>query len=238
MYQCVYYHCLQTNYQIKSINYSLMEKVLKISKRITEVGLAIVMAACVCGGAEAKSIEKLILDEVSSQIEKNSSSKVNATGSIEVAFSPHEGAEALVIKTIDSAVKGGEIRMLSYSFTSATVTRALLSAVNRGVSVSLVADYKNNITEDKYGKSRAALSALVNAGVDVRVIKAYPIHHDKVIIVDRKTVEIGSFNYSDAAANKNSENVLVNWNNKELAAVYLEHFVRNYKMSEEYKLQY
>ena len=45
----------------------------------------------------------------------------------------------------------------------------------------------------------------------MRVINVYPIHHDKVVIVDAETVELGSFNYSDAAAHRNSENVLVNW---------------------------
>jgi phosphatidylserine/phosphatidylglycerophosphate/cardiolipin synthase-like enzyme len=57
---------------------------------------------------------------------------------------------------------------------------------------------------------RAAFSALLNAGAEVRTIAVYPIHHDMVIIADRETVELGSFNYSDAAARKNSENVLVN----------------------------
>lgn len=61
-------------------------------------------------------------------------------------------------------------------------------------------------TEDG-AAARAALSALVNVGIDVRTI-SYLIHHDKVIVADRQTGELGSFNYSDAAARKNSENVL------------------------------
>jgi phosphatidylserine/phosphatidylglycerophosphate/cardiolipin synthase-like enzyme len=72
------------------------------------------------------------------------------------------------------------------------------------------------------------LGALINAGVDVRTIRVYPIHHDKVIITDHQTVELGSFNYSDAAAHRNSENVLVNWGNAKLAEAYLKHFQRNY----------
>jgi len=39
---------------------------------------------------------------------------------------------------------------------------------------------------------------------------------------------------SDAAAHKNSENVLVNWDNLKLAEVYLGHFERNSKQSEPY----
>lgn len=48
----------------------------------------------------------------------------------------------------------------------------------------------------------------------------------------------GCFNYSDAAAHKNSENVLVNWSNPQLAAAYLNHFQRNYRQSVAYTTGY
>ena len=159
-----------------------------------------------------------------------------AAGTIEVAFSPNEGGEALVVKVIDSAKS--ELHVLSYSFTSAPVTAALLRARKRGVEVRIVADQKNNVSEDRSGKARAALSALSSAGVDVRTISVYPIHHDKVIVADRQTVELGSFNYSDAAARRNSENVLVNWGNARLADVYLQHFDRNYRQAVRFEPTY
>jgi len=59
-----------------------------------------------------------------------------------------------------------------------------------------------------------------------------------VIIADRETVELGSFNYSDRAATRNSENVLVNWGNPELAKVYMKHFERNYRQAKEFQLHY
>lgn len=179
--------------------------------------------------------------KLSEELSAKPSSTVQAAGTIEVAFSPNEGAEALVIKVINSA--HNEIRMLSYSFTSAPVTQALLNAKHRGVDIKLVADFESNVEMDKKGKykspkSIAALSALSTAGVDVRTIKVYAIHHDKVIIVDGVTTELGSFNYSAAAANRNSENVLVNWNNPALSKVYLDHFHRNYQQSKTYETRY
>lgn len=162
--------------------------------------------------------------------------QVPATGTMEVAFSPNEGTEALVVKVIDSA--RSEIRMLTYSFTSAPVTAALLRAKKRGVDVAMVVDYKNNVIEDRSGKARAALGAVTNAGIRVRTINVYPIHHDKSICVDAKTVETGSFNYSDAAAHKNSENVLVMWGNPKLAAAYLKHWERNWGQGVPYPLAY
>ena len=157
---------------------------------------------------------------------------VPTAGEIEVAFSPNEGSEQLVLKVIDSAKS--EIKMLAYSFTSTPVVKALVQAKKKGVSISLVVDHKGN----QGAKSRAALSILVNVGCDVRTITAYQIHHDKVIIADKQTIELGSFNYSASAANKNSENVLVIWNNPKLAEKYIEHFERNQQKATAYQLQY
>lgn len=165
-----------------------------------------------------------------------SSVTLPAAGSVEVAFSPNEGSEALVVKAIDSAK--GEVLVMAYSFTSAPVVEALSRAVKRGAKVRVVADEKSNVAEDRSGKARAALSTLSTAGADVRVISVYPISHDKVIIVDRETVETGSFNYSAAAAQRNSENVLVLWHNPDLAKVYLGHFDRNYRQSKVFSPQY
>jgi phosphatidylserine/phosphatidylglycerophosphate/cardiolipin synthase-like enzyme len=199
----------------------------------TSLALALALSA---PAALARKKHDSLFDEAVSSYEAGHSFEVAAAGSLEVAFSPSEGSEALVVKVADSARR--ELRILSYSFTSAPVTAALIRAKKRGVDVRLVADQKNNTVEDRSGKARAALSALVNAGVEVRTISVYPIHHDKVIVADRETVELGSFNYSDAAARRNSENVLVNWHNPKLAAVYLGHFERNYRQAKAFELQY
>lgn len=204
-----------------------------------------ILAATLCAGLTAlspssfaydyKSIARAV-ERAETGLSNAHSFDVPAKGRLEVAFSPNEGGEHLVIKVIDSATR--ELLVLSYSFTSAPVTEAMIRAVHRGVAVRLVADYKSNVSEDRSGKARAALSALKNAGADVRVIRVYPIHHDKILLADRRSVELGSYNYSSAAASKNSENVLVNWDNPDLAAVYVKHFERNYKQSEAYALQY
>ena len=162
--------------------------------------------------------------------------EIPAAGTLEVAFSPNEGTEELVIKAIDSSRH--EIRGLAYSFTNPAITEALIRAKKRGVQMTWVVDKKSSTVEDHSGKARAALSALVNAGCEVRLIDRFPIHHDKVIIIDQQTVELGSFNFSSAAAHKNSENVLVNWNNPKLAQVYLGHFDRNYRLSQPYQTQF
>lgn len=213
---------------------------MKSRKRSIQLALILALIAtfALAPDTALASRKKPTLDTNSDVVDNTDtpSFQIPSAGTLEVAFSPNEGSEALVIKVIDSARH--DIHVLAYSFTSAPVVEALLRAKKRGVDVKVVADEKSNISEDKSGKARAALSALVNAGADVRTIRVYPIHHDKVIVVDKDTVELGSFNFSAAAAHKNSENVFVNWHNPPLARLYLGHFERNYRQSTPYQPQY
>ncbi|QYY33609.1 phospholipase D family protein (plasmid) [Cupriavidus pinatubonensis] len=203
------------------------------------LGVAVLTAVSILASNAALAKRPSLLGEIESGVAtalQPSSVQVPATGTVEVAFSPNEGAEALVVKVIDSA--RSEIRMLTYSFTSAPVTAALLRAKKRGVNVAMVVDYKNNLSDDRSGKARAALDAVATAGISVRTISVYPIHHDKTLVVDSTTVETGSFNYSAGAASKNSENVLVMWGNQKLAAVYLKHWERNWNQGSPYQPAY
>jgi type IV secretory pathway VirB3-like protein len=99
-----------------------------------------------------------------------------STGTLEVALSPNQGSEELIAKVIKSACN--EIHVLAYSFTSPAVVSALLNAKQHGVDIKVVVDAKNNMAQDSSGEARAALSVLVNAGIDVRTIDTYPIHHN------------------------------------------------------------
>jgi phosphatidylserine/phosphatidylglycerophosphate/cardiolipin synthase-like enzyme len=118
------------------------------------------------------------------------------------------------------------------------VVDALIRAQKRHVDVALVVDYKNNFEDNRSGRPAAALNALVHAGVHVKTISVYPIHHDKVIIVDGRHVQTGSFNYTYEASRHNSENVLVVWNDVGLAQAYLKHWNRNWMQGQDYRSGY
>jgi phosphatidylserine/phosphatidylglycerophosphate/cardiolipin synthase-like enzyme len=156
-----------------------------------------------------------------------------AADDVQVAFSPNGGAEALVLETINSA--RSSIRVLAYSFTAAPVVNALLAAKHRGVDVAVTVDYKNNIEQDRSGKAAAALNALSYAGVPVRVVRVFPIQHSKLIVIDQATVETGSYNYSQAAARVNSENVLVISNRPDIARAYLSNWSEVTALGEAYR---
>lgn len=159
-----------------------------------------------------------------------------ANASVEVAFSPDGGAESLVLKFIGSAK--ASIRLAAYAFTSPSVVRALLEAKRRGVDVAVVVDHKNNLQESRTNASREALNLMVNAGIPTRTVSVYPIHHDKYIVVDGRHVETGSFNFTAAAAKRNSENALVVWNDPTLAARYIEHWQSRWAQGQPYRSSY
>lgn len=209
-----------------------MTKLIRFLSAVTTLAALLVVMLM---PAQARTLAADVGDLIASSIQGTSYASP-ATGEVEIAFSPNEGAEELVLKTIRSA--RSQVRMLAYSLTSVSVTRALVDARKRGVDVKVVADYKSNLVEDRSGAGRSALGALANAGVDIRIIRAYPIHHDKMIVVDRNSVETGSYNYSSSAAKRNSENAVVLWNNPQAAKAYLAHFERNFRQSEVYHPRY
>lgn len=147
---------------------------------------------------------------------------------IENAFSPDGGAEALVLKVIDGAASS--IRLAAYSFSSPHVVAALLRARQRGVDVRVLADTRRNARRN----SRVALDRLVAAGIPTRLIARYALHHDKYIVADGVTVQNGSFNYTADAATANSENVLVVWNSAALAQSYLAHWENRWASGVDY----
>lgn len=159
-------------------------------------------------------------------------SKAPSSGLIESAFSPGAGCEELVLKVINASEHS--IRLAAYSFTSPSVVKALLAAKKRGIDVRVVVDEKGN-----KGKANiAALNLLVNADIPTRTISSYAIHHDKYIVSDESHLQNGSFNYSQAAAKSNSENVLVVWNNPQLAASFLRHWESRWEQGADYQSMY
>ncbi|GAB3253541.1 phospholipase D family nuclease [Chitinimonas naiadis] len=149
---------------------------------------------------------------------------------IESAFSPDAGGEALVLKVIDSANK--KIRLAAYSFTSPVMAQALIKAKQRGVDVRVIADYKRNLGKP----SVKALSQLVKAGIPTRTVAIYAMHHDKYIVVDDRTVQNGSYNYTQTAAHLNSENVIVHWQHPDLAQAFLQHWEDRWRKGVDYAI--
>ena len=121
--------------------------------------------------------------------------------SYELGFSPKGESLQIILRGISEAQES--VLVAAYSFTSKPVSEALLEAHNRGVKVSVVADQKGN--SGRY----TAVNFLANHRIPVRLNGNYTIMHHKFMVIDGQSVQLGSFNYSAAAVNKNAENVLL-----------------------------
>ena len=147
------------------------------------------------------------------------------TGSVEVAFSPADNPEALLLRVIGEA--RDSIRVHAYVFTSRAIAGGLVAAHQRGVRVEVLADAEMN----RRGGRNAALPRLLEAGVPVAFETAYAAAHNKVLVVDPGgagcTVVTGSYNFTWSAQNRNAENVLVLRDNCLLVDAYLRNWVRH-----------
>lgn len=170
-----------------------------------------IAALVLCLIVAALSSSPAVAFDLRTLVGHSSRSAVPAGASFEVTFSPSPETEASILRFISEARVS--VHVAAYSFTSKSIAAALLAASKKGLDVRVVVD-KSNLS--KY----SAASFLANQGVPVRVDSVYAIQHQKVIIVDGKSVELGSYNYSQAARDKNSECVLILREVPQLAASF------------------
>ena len=142
-----------------------------------------------------------------------------------VFFSPNGGCTQEITQELDKAKIS--ILVQAYSFTSAPIAKALLSAHKRGIKVEVILD-KSQRTE-KYSSA----DFLAHAGIPTLIDAAHAIAHNKVMIIDGEFVITGSFNFTRAAEEKNAENLLV-IRDKFLAARYTENWQEHAQHSEVY----
>jgi phosphatidylserine/phosphatidylglycerophosphate/cardiolipin synthase-like enzyme len=163
----------------------------------------------------------------------NHHAEIDPTAAVVVGFSPGIGgyrAEDVVVQAIREAKNS--VHMAAYSFTSKPIAAALLAAKQRGIDVKIVVDHKEN--SGKY----SAATFTANQGVPTRTDSHYAIMHNKFLVIDGKSVETGSFNYTAAAASKNAENALLLRNVPSLAAVYEKEWTRLWSESDDFAPRY
>ena len=144
----------------------------------------------------------------------------------EVYFSPNGGCTQAIVDNLNWAEK--YVLVQAYSFTSKPIAEALIAAHKRGVKVQVLLD-KSQLQ----GKG-SKLDMLADAGVPVLIDKKHAIAHNKVMIIDGVTVLTGSFNFTNAAEDKNAENLLV-IRDKVVARKYRNNWNSHSKHSEPYK---
>ena len=152
------------------------------------------------------------------------SQRFAAEGELEVAFSPRDDAEAVVLLVIREARR--TLLVQAYVFTSRRVADEIVAAHRRGVKVAVLADAQMN----RRAKGNA-LPRLLAAGVPVALETGYAAAHNKLLIADEAgpgcAVLTGSYNFSWSAQNRNAENLLVVREHCALVRVYADNWRRH-----------
>ncbi len=151
--------------------------------------------------------------------------QIPARGTVQVAFTPWDNAEGVIVDCIRQARR--QILVQAYSFTSRALANALIAAKRRGVDVQVLAD-----REQTFGGEASRIPELEQAGIPVMLEVRYQSAHNKVMVIDTGTADAavvtGSYNWTYAAQNKNAENVLILRHDDAVANAYAANWRRHY----------
>ncbi len=135
---------------------------------------------------------------------------------IDILFSPQDGIAARVVSLIRSAKES--IYFMAFSFTSNDIGSAILDRAQAGVTVAGVMD-----AEQVLANQGTEYDPFLQAGLNVRKDGNTGLMHHKVIIIDRRIVLTGSYNFTQSAESSNDENMVI-IDNADIAALYLAEF--------------
>ena len=136
---------------------------------------------------------------------------------VAVYFSPKGGATDAVLRELKTARR--EVLVSAYSFSSKPIAEALVQAKTRGVQVEIILDRSNE------QESYSDLQLFLDQGLAPLIDAQHAIAHNKVMIIDQRTLLTGSFNFTHQAEGENAENLLLVKGHPELVRLYRQDFL-------------
>ena len=123
-------------------------------------------------------------------------------------------------KSIVSLINDAQdtISVAVYSINNNQIVKALKKAHDRGVKIKILTDRLQ-----ASGKS-SKVRELYDYGINIRVHSKNKIEHNKFAVFDGKTATTGSYNWTNPASVKNSENCLFLTDNKDIIEKYNNRF--------------
>jgi phosphatidylserine/phosphatidylglycerophosphate/cardiolipin synthase-like enzyme len=131
-------------------------------------------------------------------------------------FSPKGGCQEAIVKELQRARH--EVLVQAYAFTADSLTKALVEAKKRGVQVDILLDRSNEV--ERYSD----LHIFIEQGLHPLIDADHSIAHNKIMIIDRKTLVTGSFNFTHQAEIENAENLLIFKHHPDLLKAYRDNF--------------
>jgi phosphatidylserine/phosphatidylglycerophosphate/cardiolipin synthase-like enzyme len=136
--------------------------------------------------------------------------------SVEAHFSPKGGCTDTIVRELGAARHS--VQVLAYSFSSKPIAQALVDAKLRGVHVEIVLDHSNET------EVYTDLHFFLEQGLVPLIDPHHAIAHNKVMIIDGRTLLTGSFNFTHHAEDNNAENLLVIKGHPALVSAYRQNF--------------
>lgn len=149
--------------------------------------------------------------------------KFDPNASYQVCFTPAQNCTNLIVAAINQAKN--QILVQAYSFTSVPIAHALIDAHKKGIDVKIILD-RSQYRSRGFSSARMLQDYHMPAFIDYEL----NIAHNKVIIIDKKTVVTGSFNFTRAAQERNAENVII-ISDPQIAKKYLDNWQSRFNLS-------
>ncbi len=131
--------------------------------------------------------------------------------------------ENKIINYINNAKK--EILVVAYTLSSKKIINALNNIYKKGVKVKILLDGKN-IKNKLY-----VLNKIMNLNIPIKINFNYNIMHNKFLVIDGKSVETGSYNYTFSANSLNAENIIYLNGMPNIANKYKKEFLKLWNTS-------
>lgn len=117
-----------------------------------------------------------------------------------VCFSAGNNCDQVVINAIQHAKKSIDVAI--FSFTKKNIADALVVAASSGVVVRVMMDDGQSISH------YSQITLLKQANIPVKVQNHQGLMHDKFVVIDKKKVITGSYNWTSNATYSNDENLV------------------------------
>ena len=134
----------------------------------------------------------------------------------EVNFTPSLSCEQKIVELINESQQSVDAAV--YSINNDKIVQALKDADKRGVKVQVLTD------KSQAGQKSSKAIDMYQSGLDVRVNSAHKLEHNKFAVFDGNKVVTGSYNWTNPATDKNSENCLFLLKDPDNVKTYQERF--------------
>ncbi len=131
--------------------------------------------------------------------------------------------EDKIISYINNSKK--EILLSAYNLSSKKIINSIINIYKKGIKVKILLDGKNT------KKRMYILKKIIDLHIPIKMNFNYNIMHNKFLVIDSKSVETGSYNYTFSANNFNAENIVYFDSMPNIASKYRKEFYRLWNLS-------